>query len=76
MMTYCVTAVLRWKGLLYMLSHGYTELVKDVTTDRATLIDHVYFSKQSNDVLVQVCGVYYSDHDAVYKAAPRIRVLR
>lgn len=39
---------------LTMLSHGYTELVKDVTTDRATLIDHVYFSKQRNDVLVQV----------------------
>ena len=35
-----------------MLFHGYTQLVKDVTTDRATLIDHVHFSLQSDDVLV------------------------
>ena len=42
----------------FMLSHGYTQLVKNDTTGKATLIDHVYFSKQCDDVLVQVCDVY------------------
>ena len=53
-----------------MLSHGYTQLVKHATTDRATLIDHVYFNKQCNDVQVQVRDVYYSDHDTVYCSIP------
>ena len=47
-----------------MFSYGYTQLVKYPTTERATLIDHVYFSKQCNDILVQVRDVYYSDHNA------------
>ena len=55
----------------FMLSHGYTQLVKNATTDKATLIDHVYFNNmQCDDVLVQVCDVYYSDHDAVYCSVP------
>ena len=36
----------------------------------ATLIDHVYFNKQCDDVCVQVRDVYYSDHDAVYCSVP------
>lgn len=40
--------------------------MKEATTDRARLIDHIYFNKQCDDVLVQVHDVYYSDHDAVY----------
>ena len=51
-----------------MLSHGYVQLVNEPTTDRATLIDHVYFS--SNQALVHVCDVYYSDHDAIYCSIP------
>ena len=55
----------------FMLSQGYTQLVRQSTTDRATLIDHVYFSEQiSDDVVVQVRDVYYSDHDAVYCSVP------
>ena len=54
----------------FMTSHGFNQLVKHATTDRATLIDHVYFNKQCNDVLVQVRDVYYSDHDAVYCSVP------
>ena len=27
-----------------MSSHGYTQLVKTATTDRATLVDHVHFN--------------------------------
>ena len=50
----------------FMSFHGYTQLVMQPTTDRATLIDHVYFSAQCNGVVVQVRDVYYSDHDAVY----------
>ena len=53
-----------------LLSHGYTQLVTHATTDSATLIDHVYFSKQCDDVYVQVRDVYYSDHDAVYCSVP------
>ena len=46
------------------------QLVQNATTDRGTLIDHLYFSKQCDDVLVQVRDVYYSDHDAVYCSIP------
>ena len=54
----------------FMLSHGYTQLVRHATTDRATLIDHVYFNKQCDDVYVQVRDVYYSGHDAVFCSIP------
>ncbi len=55
----------------FMLSQGYAQLVRQSTSDRATLIDHVYFSEQiSKDVVVQVRDVYYSDHDAVYCSVP------
>ena len=50
----------------FMLSHGYIQLVRQATTDRSTLIHLIYFNKQCDDVYVQVCDVYYSDHDAVY----------
>ena len=50
--------------------HSLSQLVEQATTDRATLIDHVYFSRPSNDVFVQVQDVYYSDHDAVYCSVP------
>ena len=53
-----------------MSSHGYTQLIRHATTDRATLIDHVYFNKQCKDVHVQIHDVYYSDHDAVYCTVP------
>ena len=51
-----------------MVSRGYVQLVNEPTTDRATLIDHVYFS--SRQVQVNVRDVYYSDHDAVYCSVP------
>ena len=49
---------------LLMSSNGYVQLVNEPTTDRVTLIDHVYFS--GNQVQINVCDVYYSDHDAIY----------
>ena len=54
----------------FMSSREYAQLVMQPTTDRATLIDYVYFSEQCNGVVVQVCDVYYSDHDAVYCSVP------
>ena len=54
----------------FVASRGFNQLVKHATTDRATLIDHVYFNKQCNDMLVQVRDVYYSDHDAAYCSVP------
>ena len=53
-----------------MSSHSYTQLIRHATTDRATLIDHVYFNKQCKDVHVQIRDMYYSDHDAVYCTIP------
>ncbi len=71
--------VLRVSGSVveqFMLSQGYTQLVRQSTSDRATLIDHVYFSEQiCNDVVVQVRDAYYSDHDAVYCSVPLLQPL-
>ena len=49
-----------------MTSSGYTQLVQSPTTDRGTLIDHMYYNRPVNDVVVQVHDTYYSDHDTVY----------
>ena len=51
----------------FMSSHGYTQLVNSPTTNRGTLINHVYgnASLPSNTV-IQVQDTYYSDHDTVY----------
>ena len=53
-----------------MLSHGYTQIVSSPTTAKGTLIDHVYYNGPSNDVLVEVHDMYYSDHDTVYCSIP------
>ena len=49
-----------------MSNNGYTQLVQSPTTDRGTLIDHVYYNRPSDDVVVQVHDAYYSDHNTVY----------
>ena len=51
-----------------MTNNGYTQLVQSSTTDRGTLIDHVYYNRPVlvNDTVVQVHDTYYSDHDTVY----------
>ena len=49
-----------------MTSSSYVQLVGSPTTDRGTLIDHVYFNRPSDDVVVQVHDTYYTDHNAVY----------
>ena len=50
-----------------MLSFGYEQLVNEPTTDRASLIDHVYFSRNPfKEIQINVCDVYYSDHDSIH----------
>ena len=49
-----------------MTNNGYTQLVQSSTTDRGTLIDHVYYNRPVlvNDTIVH--DTYYSDHDTVH----------
>ena len=56
-----------------MTNNGYTQLVQSSTTDRGTLIDHVYYNRPVlvNDTVVQVHDTYYSDHDTVYYSIHR-----
>lgn len=49
-----------------MSNHGYAQLVLSPTTSKGTLIDHVYYNRPTNDIIVQVHDTYYSDHDTVY----------
>ena len=49
-----------------MSNHGYTQLVTSPTSNKATLIDHVYYNRPDSDTIVEVHDTYYSDHDAVY----------
>ncbi|KAK0151602.1 ATP-dependent DNA helicase PIF1 [Merluccius polli] len=44
--------------------HGYTQHVRVGTTDKGTLIDHVYV-KDTEDVIVEVTQTYYSFHEAI-----------
>ena len=48
-----------------MSSNGYEQLVHSPTTDRGTMIDHVYYNRPPADTVVQVRDTYYSDHDTV-----------
>ena len=57
--------------LLHLMSHyGFSQLVQTPTTDRGTLVDHVYYNRPSNHIRVQVQDTYYSDHDTVYCSLP------
>lgn len=51
--------------LRLMSSNGYEQLVQSPTTDRGTMIDHVYYNRPSANTVVQVRDTYYSDHDTV-----------
>jgi len=44
--------------------HGYSQHVQVGTTEKGTLIDHVYV-KDTDDVIVEVTQTYYSFHEAV-----------
>ena len=49
-----------------MSNAGFTRLVTSPTTDRGSLIDHVYCNFPLTNIVVEVSDVYYSDHDAVF----------
>ena len=49
----------------FMRDNSYNQLVKKCTTDRGTLIDHIYFNRTAGDIDTKVCDCYYSDHDVV-----------
>ena len=51
-----------------MEQFGFQQYVKDATTDYGTLIDHIYFNKNTSDDigLADVYDCYYSDHDATF----------
>ena len=55
-----------------MSNHGFTQLVHTPTTDRGTLIDHVYYNRAYEILVVQVCDTYHSDHDSVFCSIPLI----
>ena len=55
----------------FMSRHGYTQIVNLPTTNKGTLIDHVYCNASlNNNTIVQVHDTYYSDHDTVYCSIP------
>ena len=56
--------------LSFMSSNGFNQLVQCPTTDRGTLIDHVYYSQNADNVVTEVNDTYYSDHDTVYCSIP------
>ena len=53
-----------------MSTNGFAQLVKTPTTDRGTLIDHVYCNSSLQDILIEVDDCYYSDHDIIYCYIP------
>lgn len=44
--------------------HGYSQFVQTGTTEKGTLIDHVY-CKGAGDVAVDVVPTYFSFHEAI-----------
>ena len=44
--------------------HGYSQHVHTATTEKGTLIDHVY-CKDAGDVTVEVVPTYFSFHEAI-----------
>ncbi len=50
--------------LNFLAEHNYTQYVQTATTDKGTLIDHVYVKDAAN-ILVDVLPVYYSYHEMV-----------
>lgn len=51
----------------FFAEHNYTQYVQTATSDKGTLIDHVYVKDAAN-VVVNVLPVYYSYHEMVHIA--------
>ena len=52
------------KLVRFFTEHNYTQYVQTATTDKGSLIDHVYVKDCAN-ILVDVLPVYYSYHEMV-----------
>ena len=52
--------------LKLMSDNDYSQLVENPTTDRGTLIDHIYYNKNCDNVILEIADCYYSDHDTVF----------
>ncbi|XP_078582369.1 uncharacterized protein LOC144865469 isoform X1 [Branchiostoma floridae x Branchiostoma japonicum] len=52
--------------LSFLMQNGFKQLIESPTTERCTLIDHVYISQLSAVVKHGVIQTFYSYHDAVY----------
>ena len=45
---------------------GFTQLIMEATTDKSTLLDHIYISRPQQCLQSDVLRTYYSYHDPVY----------
>lgn len=57
--------------LILMENNGFSQLVSYRTTDRGTVIDHIYIKNLSymytcTEIVFDVSDTYYSDHDTIY----------
>ena len=54
-----------------MAQCGYSQLVHTPTTDKGTIIDHVYCNSPAPECAdIHVADVYYSDHDVILCSIP------
>ena len=53
-----------------MTLHNFNQIVNEPTTDRGSLIDHIYYNRSISDLVVEVSDTYYSDHDTIFCSLP------
>ena len=62
---YAIPSAETLRLLNFMSDNGYSQIVNTATTDRSTLIDHVYCSRELDNAVIEVSDCYYSDYDIV-----------
>ena len=54
-----------------MSQFGYSQLVHTPTTDRTTLIDHIYCNNLTPECVdIYIEDMYYSEHDVIFCSIP------
>ena len=56
--------------LEFLSTLKFTQLVNAPTTDSGSLLDHIYWNQSSENCLVDVVDIYYSDHNATFLSIP------